>query len=105
MSIMSKGQAEKLAQALMIDSKEAVRLLCEGPQYDPYGPHPSHAVARWLEAIDALVYWSHGVESLHPDRPDIWYLNAGDTYDTTLIFDAGQDKAWAGCWGDLVESI
>ena len=33
--------------------------------------------------------------------PAIDYLNAGDTYDLTLLYVRGQFRA--GCWGDIVE--
>jgi hypothetical protein len=44
----------------------------------------------------------HGVESLYPDRPHLFYCNAGDTYATALIFNWRTEQVRIGCWGDLV---
>jgi hypothetical protein len=32
------------------------------------------------------------------------YVNMGDTYNTTLMFDFAKDKFIVGSWGDLVEA-
>jgi len=51
---------------------------------------------------------TYGVEGLGPPRsgdyaPPYEYLNAGDTYTTTLIYDRDRDRLFVGSWGDLVE--
>ncbi len=52
---------------------------------------------------------SSGVEYV-PDRDDTYtsaygleYLNQGDTYDTTLIYDKGKGRFFISSWGDEVE--
>ena len=54
-------------------------------------------------AIDAILR-THGVEYLGQHKrtgEHIYYCNAGDTYDITVIF-AGL-SARVACWGDIVE--
>ena len=63
--------------------------------------HISHSVADFLEEINSLS-GHFGVESLYPERPEIWYLNAGDTYTTTLCYNHDSDRFFIACWGDLV---
>lgn len=53
--------------------------------------------------IDKIIH-THGREylGLHRRRHDhVYYLNAGDTYNTTIIQIGIQ--LTVGCWGDLVE--
>lgn len=56
-----------------------------------------------LDLIDALrlVPSSTGVEYLRTNKRSVWYLNLGDTYDTTLMFHTGRYRV--GSWGDVVE--
>ena len=60
---------------------------------------------KHLERLDKILN-NHGVESIC-ERDDfrgdsaISYSNAGDTYDTTLLYVKG--KLMIGCWGDVVE--
>jgi hypothetical protein len=54
------------------------------------------------------VLGTHGVEGLGPPRggdyaPPYEYLNAGDTYVGTLIYDRDRDRLFVGSWGDVVE--
>lgn len=75
---------------------------------DPYDS-PMWRRTLVLHALDAMC-GTHGVETIGGDDddfrtpPPFEYLNAGDTYATTLIFDRGKDEITIGCWGDLVES-
>lgn len=62
-----------------------------------------------LHAIDRIV-GTHGVESLgsgeHPSyAPPFEYLNAGDTYATTLIYKRASDNLYVGTWGDVAERM
>jgi hypothetical protein len=43
----------------------------------------------------------HGVESLYPEYPRIVYVNMGDTYSRTLLFNG--TSLMIGSWGDYVE--
>jgi hypothetical protein len=61
-----------------------------------------------LHAMDAVM-GTHGVEGLGPPRggdyaPPYEYLNAGDSYAATLIYDRGRDRLFVGTWGGIVES-
>lgn len=65
---------------------------------------------RTTVALHAMneVLGTHGVEGLGPARrgdyaPPYEYLNAGDTYVGTLIYDRARDRLFVGSWGDIVE--
>jgi len=45
----------------------------------------------------------HGVESLYPEAPHISYVNMGDTYSTTILYNEKSGLMWIGTWGDWVE--
>ena len=47
-----------------------------------------------------------GVEYLVPDNgaQPVAYVNMGDTYNTTLMFDHEKNRFLIGSWGDIVES-
>ena len=60
-----------------------------------------------LHAVDHIL-GTCGVEALgYTDNPgyapDYEYLNAGDTYATTLIYKRETDRLFIGCWGDIAE--
>jgi hypothetical protein len=60
-----------------------------------------------LHAMDQIM-GTHGVEGLGPTRsgdyaPAYEYLNTGDTYATTLIYDRARDALKIGSWGDIAE--
>lgn len=65
-----------------------------------------------LDALDELLS-TFGVEPIrtseHIDR--YWfdcracYLNTGDTYNTTILFDTKKDRFYLTSWGDFVESL
>ncbi len=60
-----------------------------------------------LHAINELL-GTYGVEALGPGRtgdyaPPYEYLNAGDTYATTLIYSRDGDNLRVGNWGDIAE--
>ena len=53
------------------------------------------------------VLGGYGVEAIFgPDsctRPVLLYINLGDTYDTTLLYEPAKDRFSVGSWGDYVE--
>lgn len=53
------------------------------------------------------VLGGYGVEAIFgPDSctwPVLLYINLGDTYDTTLLYEPAKDRFSVGCWGDYVE--
>jgi hypothetical protein len=60
-----------------------------------------------LHAIDEVM-GTYGVEGLGPGRsgdyaPPYEYLNAGDTYATTLIYHRNTDNLFIGDWGSIAE--
>lgn len=74
---------------------------------DPYASQ-IWRVTTALHAIDRIL-GTHGVEGLGPQRsgdyaPAFEYLNAGDTYATTLVYTRDTDTLRIGCWGDIVET-
>ena len=51
---------------------------------------------------------TYGVEGLGPPRsgdyaPPYEYLNAGDSYAATLVYDRDKDRLFVGSWGDVAE--
>lgn len=61
-----------------------------------------------LHAINEIV-GGYGVEGLGPGRsgdqaPPYEYINFGDTYATTLIYDRDKDRLYIGDWGSIVET-
>lgn len=46
---------------------------------------------------------AHGVESLYPEFPSFYYVNLGDTYDSTLLYNGSTGNLYVGAWGDFVE--
>jgi hypothetical protein len=62
--------------------------------------HTSFAKREYMQYVNNVIKGS-GVDSLYPDLPDIWYVNMGDTYATTVILK--DDKLYIGTWGDVVE--
>lgn len=59
--------------------------------------------AKALLGIVNTLLDAHGVESLYPDYPEIYYVNLGDTYDTTLLLNVATGNLYVGAWGDYVE--
>lgn len=51
-----------------------------------------------------------GVEYIRSERDDQWgghgayYVNLGDTYVPTILFDLDRERVWASSWGDWVEA-
>ncbi len=97
--------AAKIASELNLDLETAqkIREKIKAGYRKPYGEHWSHAANAWFEEVGKLGDFNFGVESLYPKQPEIMYLNAGDTYATTLIFNHNQGRVYLGCWGDIVK--
>lgn len=73
---------------------------------NPYNSH-MWRVTVVLHAIDQIL-GTYGVEAFGPARgssqsPPYEYLNAGDTYATTLIYRRNTDTLGVGNWGDIAE--
>lgn len=75
---------------------------------DPYGSRMWRRTVV-LHALNAIV-GTYGVEGLGetshaPYAPPYEYLNAGDTYATTLIYTRATDTLRIGAWGDIAERL
>jgi hypothetical protein len=66
------------------------------------GHHESFAYRDYLEAISKVI-GGFGAESLHPEHPDIWYVNMGDSYNTTVLLHQGY--LYISTWGDVMEKL
>lgn len=68
----------------------------------------SSSVENILKVADDLLD-GHGVEYIESltdtmrSREGLSYVNMGDTYDTTLIYDHGKGRFVVSSWGDIVE--
>jgi len=64
------------------------------------------AVERVLDEADEVLK-TFGVETIWEkgeyDDPAALYLNTGDTYNATLVYDIDEDELYVGTWGDWVE--
>ena len=101
----SAGDGERL-RVLVDERSPATARYVRSLHSDPYAlADLADHVA--LHAINEHL-GTYGVEGLGPPRsgdyaPPYEYLNAGDTYSTTLIYDRDRDRLFVGSWGDLVE--
>ena len=63
-----------------------------------------------LHAVNELV-GGFGVEALGehngraPSSPPFEYINMGDTYAATLVYETETDELSIGSWGDVVEAL
>lgn len=68
----------------------------------------SHRPRKMLTKVNEIV-GAHGVEYLEPANPSqyedtgLYYVNMGDTYISTLCYDAKTGRTFISCWGDIVE--
>ena len=66
------------------------------------------SVQKVLRLADKIMD-AHGVEYIQSgedtvyDKDGLDYVNMGDTYDTTLIFDHRKGRFIVSSWGDIVE--
>ncbi len=86
-------------------ARATMRRLLAMPEYQH--SHKSFALRDALLAAEKQYVdcGTFGVEHIGRGKnsrsPAIEYLNAGDTYATTVLFVRGQFRV--GCWGDIVE--
>ena len=68
------------------------------------------SIEKMLEAVNELSN-GFGVESIPDARraslrgERVRYVNQGDTYATTILYDPLTDRWWVGCWGDVAERV
>lgn len=73
----------------------------------PYDGHPSHLAVEAIEAAGKKYGIGYGCEGFcwNCGREGIQYLNMGDTYDFTVLFDSRNERFFTGCYGDVVERL
>lgn len=75
-------------------------------EYEGY--HPSHLGSKAIEEAGKKFNIGFGCEGFCLDeagRDGISYLNMGDTYEYTVLFDSRTERFSTGCWGDLLEKL
>ena len=108
--------ASRLATFLAISDIEAKALRtrikrgCLRRDYDlPRDCHYSHAASLFMDELNAIAggvkNGFFGCETLYPSRPEIFYLNSGDSYSPTLIYNALSRTVRLGCIGDIIERM
>ena len=65
--------------------------------------HPSHLVAELLEGANRKLEGFGVEEILDEENDDIQYVNMGDPYNLTVLYDGSKDRFCASTWGDMVE--
>jgi hypothetical protein len=84
-----------------------------------YDPEQYATVANWIrqcynrpndtelvmKAIDEVIegYGTEAIFGDDPRWPDLEYVNMGDPYVTTIMYDYRTDEYIVGCWGDWLE--
>ena len=71
------------------------------------GEHTSHLASEALEAAGKHFKVGYGVEGFCDEcgREGVSYINMGDTYSTTVLFDTRTEQFSIGCWGDIAERV
>ena len=59
-------------------------------------------VRERMESINKMV-GGFGIEEINEGSVEIMYVNLGDTYDTTIVYDFNKQKARIGNWGTYIE--
>lgn len=71
------------------------------------GPERDWSAERTLDGCACVLNSAGSVEALFgPDsctRPVLLYINLGDTYDTTLLYEPSKNRFSVGSWGDYAE--
>lgn len=104
------GDNAKQARAILEMSRSELLELPEGAARARECYHPPATWDIRMTCLNALA-GTYGVESFQLDNGDAWsrdaasceYLNAGDTYATTLLRVRGKYRV--GCWGDIAEKL
>lgn len=98
-------EPEKLSELIEKECPKTVEYV-HRMHSDPWGSHMWRVTVA-LHAMDNVLD-TYGVEGLGPTSgpsyaPPYEYLNAGDTYNTTLIYRRKTDTLSIGTWGDIAE--
>lgn len=66
--------------------------------------HPSHGAHALLEELEELIGGvTFGIGSCYPEKPEWYFLDMGDAYTNTILYNYNTDRFYIGCWGDLFE--
>jgi hypothetical protein len=85
---------------------EARRIYNELRAGEYRGVHNSFAATKALEIIAEKYQLGFGVEGFcdqNSGEHGVTYINMGDTYSTTILFESDAARFSVGCWGDIVE--
>jgi len=105
---IDKAQAKQVRAVLELNLRKGERVggfEDTAPDYEIWHDSPS----RKLYILNRILDGFHGVESIRSrdDRFDtflgIAYLNTGDSYAGTIMYDYGRRKWILSSWGDVVE--
>lgn len=131
-STLPKGSSERRTLLAMLKSAGASRKRAYGPGKKITvkdlemiggnglsGDEDLEGLARMLNSASGMrgvekamreadkVLDTFGIESVFEEGeygdPAMMYLNTGDTYNATLVYDVGEDELYASTWGDWVE--
>lgn len=61
-------------------------------------------VEKGMDEINGLM-GGFGVEAINEGSLNLLYVNMGDTYDTTIVYEVRDGKARVGDWGSYVEAV
>ena len=104
---ITPAEAKTVREILLLSLKrgERCKYEAESPEYEVY--HDS--ASRKLYMVNRILSGYHGVEILRSVNDTMYkfngisYLNTGDSYGATLMYDHGRGKWLLACWGDIVE--
>jgi hypothetical protein len=92
MQIIPRCPSVARLREIGVDYPEKFRARAKaGFEWTRYDGHKSHAVASFLAELNALS-GHYGVESLYPERPELWFLDAGDSYAATVFYNSATDN-------------
>ena len=117
---MSSPTAKEIRKAFPDLDDEAVKELVEVLERPDKvdAENKSHWDDAYLRAVDKAmeeaneILGGHGVEAVPGEGADngkYWrdtialYVNLGDTYDTTVMYDTETEEFFVGSWGDFLE--
>lgn len=101
---------ETIKAGLNVDTPIAARIhaalrVCKSSALDP-----PNAIRAALNKVDAIL-GGHGVEYIQSAQDTMYsaqgieYVNMGDTYAATILFDHARDSFLVDSWGNIVEQF
>lgn len=101
--------AKDISEAFQVDMPKARAIVKVCKIYDKQGYVDSDRdTLQWLDKACGTFGLEH-IDETSQSYPDIClefsYLNAGDTYASTLVFDLDESKITLTSWGDAIEHL